>query len=260
VWFDESVKRLNNEERGTFLGAFKADDKVFTLMQSGEYRLTGYDLTTHFDEDLIHIEKFEPEKVMSVVYLEGKQGFWYFKRFPLEETDKKVLLISDHTGSKMITWSLDQRPVFKVKFDEKANGKDYEDEEIVAEDFIGVKSYKAKGKRISTHTIKKVSWLEPLEPIVPEVEEIDDTGDDFNDNGQDDLENQEAESVDESKVAMDTKVKAPDEIPLEIVGEDIFDEETEPGVKPGEDKDTKPVKKKIRKKPTDDESSQMTLF
>jgi len=260
VWFDDSVKRLNNEERGTFLGAFKADDKIFTFMQSGEYRLTGYDLTTHFDEDLIHIEKFEPEKVMSVVYLEGKQGFWYFKRFPLEETDKKVLIISEYPGSKLIAWSLDQRPVFKVKFDEKANGKDYEDEEIVAEDFIGVKSYKAKGKRISTHAIKKVSWAEPLEPIVQEVEEVDDVDDDSNDNAQDDLDNQEAENVDEQKVAVDTKVKAPKEIPLEIVSEDIFDEETEPGVKPDEDKDPKPIKKKIRKKPTDDESSQMTLF
>lgn len=260
VWFDDSVKRLNNEERGTFLGAFKADDKIFTFMQSGEYRLTGYDLTTHFDEDLIHIEKFEPEKVMSVVYLEGKQGFWYFKRFPLEETDKKVLIISEHPGSKLIAWSLDERPVFKVKFDEKANGKEYEDEEIVAEDFIGVKSYKAKGKRLSNHAVKKVTWLEPLEPIVPEVEEVDDTDDDFNDDGHDKIENQEAENADESKVVVETKVKAPDEIPLEIVSDKTFDQETESGVKPDEDKDTKPIKKKIRKKPTDDESAQMTLF
>ncbi len=261
VWFDDSVKRLNNEERGIFLGAFKADDKIFTLMQSGEYRLTGYDLTTHFDEDLIQIEKFNPDKVMSVVYLEGKQGFWYFKRFPLKETDKKLLFISEHPGSKMITWSMDQRPVFKVNFDEKANGKDYEDEAFVAEDFIGVKSYKAKGKRLSTHAIKKVTWLESLESIPVKNDEVDDEADDdTNNNGKDNKVNQEAENAEGSNVAKVSKEKIPDEIPLEIVSDAPFEQEIENGGKHDKKDEAKSSKKKTRKKPADDDATQMSLF
>ncbi len=263
VWFDESVKRLNNEERGKFLGAFKSDEKILTVMQSGEYRLTGYDLTTHFDEDLIHIEKFDPRRVMTVIYFEGKQGFWYMKRFQVEESDKKILFISEHPDSKMISFSMDERPVLEVNFDDKKNEKELENEEVVAEEFIGVKSYKAKGKRLSNFAIKKINWLEPLEPENPEPE------------------NEEEESV-EANIAETTESKTDknpetDKKPAEVKPPEPekkpagtekprpkSDEDTEI-TKPDLNSDKKnpnpsvaPTKKK--RKPGEDDHSQMTLF
>ena len=171
IWFDESVKRLNTEERGIYLGAFKGDDKILTVMQSGEYRLTGYDISTHFDEDLIVIEKFDPEKVVSAVYFDASQGMMYIKRFTIEKTDKKMSFIGDNKDSRLITLTMDYRPVLEVIFDEKKNEKALENLEIDVEAFIGIKSYKAKGKRLSTFAVKKVRWLEPLPYEPPQTEE-----------------------------------------------------------------------------------------
>jgi topoisomerase-4 subunit A len=249
VWFDESVKRLNNEERGKFLGSFKSDEKILTVMQSGEYRLTGYDLTTHFDEDLIHIEKFDPQKVMTVIYYEGNQGFWYMKRFQVEESDKKILFISEHPDSKLISFSMDERPVLEVKFDDKKNEKEIESEEVVAEDFIGVKSYKAKGKRLSNFAIKKINWLVPLEPEKKEPEDADDMQADSSEKSKDD----QAELPEPEKESADTgKPGAGKSDDMEIKSLDKQSETTKPSpLKP-------PARKK--RKSGEDDNSQMTLF
>jgi len=163
IWFDDSVKRLNTEERGKYLNAFKGSDKIATLMQSGEYRLTGFDLSTHFDPDLIHIEKYDPEKVFTAIYIEPKTGLHYLKRFTLEETDKKINFVSDNPEAKLVTISEHSRPNLEVFFDHKRNEKQIDTQTINVEEFIAVKSYRAKGKRISNHFIKTVKWLEPLE-------------------------------------------------------------------------------------------------
>ncbi|HQF02174.1 MAG TPA: DNA gyrase/topoisomerase IV subunit A [Bacteroidales bacterium] len=163
IWFDDSVKRLNTEERGKYLNAFKGSDKIVTLMQSGEYRLTGFDLSTHFDPDLIHIEKYDPKKVFTAIYIEPKTGLHYLKRFTLEETDKKINFVSDNPEAKLVTISEHSRPNLEVFFDHKRNEKQIDTQTINVEEFIAVKSYRAKGKRISNHFIKTVKWLEPLE-------------------------------------------------------------------------------------------------
>jgi topoisomerase-4 subunit A len=181
VWFDPSVKRLNNDQRGNFIGAFEGDNKILAIMQSGDYRLTGFDLSTHFDEDLLHLEKYDADTIITAVYLDGSQNLWYIKRFKVEETDKKTRFISEHPESKLILVTTDERPVLQVMMDEKKNEKEAEDLVIVADEFIGEKGYKAKGKRLTNLEIKKVKWLEPLaseeeseepgEPETPEVEE-----------------------------------------------------------------------------------------
>jgi topoisomerase-4 subunit A len=176
VWYDPSVKRLNNDQRGNFIGAFEGDNKILALMQSGDYRLTGFDLSTHFDEDLLHLEKYDPDTIITAVYLDGSQSLWYIKRFKAEETDKKTRFISEHPESKLILVTTDERPVLQVMLDEKKNEKEAEDLVIVAEEFIGEKGYKAKGKRLTNLAIKKVKWLESLaseeEPEEPEELEI----------------------------------------------------------------------------------------
>lgn len=162
IWFDESIKRLNTEGRGKLLGAFSGDDKILALMQSGDYRLYNYDLGTHFEEDLLIIEKFNPAKPITAIYFNGQKQHYYLKRFEVEPTDKKTDFLNDDTSSKLIQVSSDWLPVVKVVFDEKANNRVIEDEVIVASEFIDVKSYKAKGKRITTNGVKKIVLLDPL--------------------------------------------------------------------------------------------------
>lgn len=170
IWFDDSVKRLNTEERGQYIGAFKGSDKIVALMQSGEYRLTGFDLTTHFDSDLIHLEQFDPDKVFTAIYIESKTGLHYLKRFTLEETEKKTNFVSDDPDSKLLTISVDDRPMLELYFDHKRNEKEIPNEVVNVEEFISAKSHKAKGKRLSKYFIKKVEWLEPPEMEASEEE------------------------------------------------------------------------------------------
>ncbi|NTW25230.1 MAG: DNA gyrase/topoisomerase IV subunit A, partial [Lentimicrobium sp.] len=102
IWFDDSIRRLNTEGRGRLLGAFSADDKILTLMQSGQYRLYNFDISNHFDEDLLIIEKFNEKKPVSVVYYNAEKEFYYLKRFQVEQTDKKTDFIGEETASKLI--------------------------------------------------------------------------------------------------------------------------------------------------------------
>lgn len=173
IWFDDTVKRLNTEQRGIFLGEFKGSDKILTITKSGGIRLYNFDLSNHFDDDLLIIKKYNPEKVVSAVYVDGETQKHYLKRFQIEDTDKKVSLLDEHPETQLISLSLNSTPKITVVFDKDVNGKNYENEEIDAVEFIGTKSYKAKGKRISNHAIKDIVWIEPEEPeeIVEETQE-----------------------------------------------------------------------------------------
>jgi topoisomerase-4 subunit A len=138
-------------------------------MQSGQYRLTSFDLSTHFDEDMILLEKYNPEKVYTAVYQEHQTKHYYIKRFKAELTDKKVEFVE--APDKLILFSADPFPRLEMYFDMKVKTKGAEQEEIVAHEYIGVKGYKAKGKRLSVHAVKKVGWLESLtieEPAAPD--------------------------------------------------------------------------------------------
>ncbi len=241
IWFDDSVKRLNTEDRGRYLGAFKGSDKIISLMQSGEYRITGFDLTTHFDSDLIHIEQFDPEHVFSAVYLEGKTGLHYLKRFTAEETDKKTAFVNDDPDSKLLSISVDDNPLIELFFDHKRNEKEIENEVVNVEEFIGVKSHKAKGKRLSKFFIKKVEWLEPPESETPEDDDLPDDPD----NDADEVE----EFVEEPVITQPIE-----EIPQEPEG--FPDEETQQPAK-----SALPETDKKKSKPGQAEiPGQMTLF
>ncbi|MDR1950703.1 MAG: hypothetical protein LBP96_00555, partial [Bacteroidales bacterium] len=143
-------------------GEFKAQDKILELTQDGYYRLVNFDLSTHFDEDMIHIEKFNPKKPITAVYFDGEIQRFYLKRFMVEETDKKTLFIDEHPESYLLTINADWRPMLELEFDKKINKRDIEDEIVDCTEFIGEKSHKAKGKRLSNYAIKSVNWLESL--------------------------------------------------------------------------------------------------
>ena len=174
IWYDETVQRLNTDDRGVLLGAFSGTDRIITVMQSGHYRLNSFDLSAHFDEDMIIIEKYRPDRVYTAIYQERESKQYYIKRFKAELTDKKVEFVEN--SDKLILFTADPYPRLELIFDVKLKAKGAEQEELVAHEFIGVKGYKAKGKRLSVYAVKKLSWLEPLqieEPLL--ADSADDT-------------------------------------------------------------------------------------
>ena len=163
IWYDDSVKRLNVEERGQYLGEFKGEDRILTLMENGSYRLSSFDLGNHFDEDMFRLVKHYPERVVTAVYRDRKSKLWYIKRFMVEESEKRMSFVEEE-NSEFIGLCLDAFPQVRVIFDARANKKEVEDLVVDAAEFIGVKGFKAKGKRLSNYYIKKIEWLEPLQP------------------------------------------------------------------------------------------------
>lgn len=159
IWYDETVQRLNTDGRGILLGDFSGTDRIITLMQSGQYRLTSFDLSTHFDEEMIRIEKYDPGKIYSVIYQESETKSHYIKRFRAEMTDKKVAFVEE--PDRLILLTADLNPRLEILFDMKLKSKGAEQELIEVKDFIGIKSYKAKGKRLTSSPVKKLNWLEP---------------------------------------------------------------------------------------------------
>ena len=158
IWFDQTVKRLNVNGAGVSLGRFSGKDKIFTLTQSGFMRLSGHDLSTHFDDDLLEIRKYSRQTIVSVIYRDGETGSYYLKRFQAEETDKKLAFLDE--GDTLVDYTMDTFPHLKVLYDENS-GKKILEEEIAVTDFVAVKGYKAKGKRITTSQVKQLLWLEP---------------------------------------------------------------------------------------------------
>ncbi len=157
IWFDPSIMRLNVEERGDYLGEFKGNEKILVLTRAGYYQTLEQDLNTHFDEDLLHIEKFVPGKVITLVHYDGNKGEYRVKRFEAEEVSKKTLLVTDHEASCIAFVTSKSAPVLQVSYD--GRGSDREDEEFVIEELIGVKGMKAKGNLFSKDPIKKVELV-----------------------------------------------------------------------------------------------------
>jgi topoisomerase IV subunit A len=174
LWYDDIVRKLNVEGRGEYLGDFKGDDRILMITQSGEYRLYPFDLNIHFADDMIHIEKWNPDKPMSVIYWDGDKEYYYVKRFLLEDSDKPVVFISEHPKSHLEIASTDWKPVVNLQFDGRVNKRD--NEEVVLEEFIAVKGMKALGNRLTTYKVKSIDVLDsiPFEPEPtpePEVKE-----------------------------------------------------------------------------------------
>jgi len=160
IWFDEDVSRLNSDGRGKFLGEFSGDDMILVLYKSGEYVLSNFDLSNHFDDGILLIEKFNPQKILTSVYFDAEQGFYYVKRFELEDIpNRKVNFIGEFPDNRLISYTWDGHPRLELQFGGKNEGR--EPEIIDVYEFIGVKSYKAKGKRLSIYEISQVVQLEP---------------------------------------------------------------------------------------------------
>jgi len=161
IWYDDTVQRLNTDGRGTLLGAFAGSDRILTVNQGGAYKLTSFDLSTHFDEDMIFIGKYNPIDIFTAVYQEGDTRLHYIKRFNIEPAEKKVEFVEP--GDKMVLFTFDKYPQLQVLFDMKLKTKGAESEIFSVHEFIGIKGVKAKGKKITVYPVKKIEWLEPLQ-------------------------------------------------------------------------------------------------
>ncbi|MBN2612143.1 MAG: DNA gyrase/topoisomerase IV subunit A, partial [Bacteroidales bacterium] len=171
IWFDEDVLRLNHDARGRYLGEFKDEDKILVITKSGNFRTASFDLSNHFEDDLIMIEKFNPDKVYSAVYFDASQNFYYVKRFNLEISEKPVSFIGEEEGSKLIRISEVDYPRLEIEFGGK--NKNRTNEIIEVAEFIGVKGYKAKGKRLSNYEVALVKEIEPIKTKVEEIKEAE---------------------------------------------------------------------------------------
>ena len=160
VWFDWDVFRLNNDGRGQFIGEFQGNERLLVVNKDGEYYLSGIDPSTHFSDNILLLQKYDEEKIFSATYFDGEQDFFYLKRFTFEGTDKPQSFISNGNKSYLLELSDDLFPCLHITFGGKHSSR--EPEQIDVEEFIGVKSHKAKGKRLSSFQVKTAKFIEPL--------------------------------------------------------------------------------------------------
>ena len=170
IWFDPDINRLNYDEHGQFLGEFHDDDQILVILKNGEFYLTNFDVSNHYENNILRIEKYQPDKVWTVVlYDADQQGYPYLKRFVVEASKRKQNFLGENANSQLLILTDTVYPLIKVVFG--GNDAYREPMEIDAEQFIAVKGFKAKGKRISTWTIGSIEELEPQR--FPEPEETE---------------------------------------------------------------------------------------
>ena len=171
VWFDADVLRLNYDERGQYLGEFQSDDLILVAMENGDFYTTNFDLNNHYEPGIRIIEKFDANKVWSAaLYDADQQGYPYLKRFTFEPSAKKLNYLGENKQNELILLSDVVYPRIQVTFG--GADKFREPLEVDVEEFIGIKSYKAKGKRITTFAIESIVELEPTRfPEETEAEE-----------------------------------------------------------------------------------------
>ena len=221
VWFDRDVLRLNYDNRGEFLGEFQSDDLILVITKTGEYYTTSFDLTNHYDADTKIIEKYDGDKIWSVALFDAEQNFPYLKRFTLEPSQKRVNFLGESADSTLLHISNEVYPRFEIIF----GGKDAERDPITidVDEFIGIKSCKAKGKRICTWEIASVNELEPTrypEPVENEDGEWEENGE----NGGEEVEQPISDEKPVEKVTTVRPAQTDSVLPGNVTGDD--DEDT----------------------------------
>ena len=192
VWFDDTVQRLNVDGRGELLGEFRPSDKILIISQTGKLKVITPELTTHFDTDMVVLEKWVPTKPISAIYYDGEKERYYIKRFLVETENKEESFITEHPNSQLEIVSTDYRPVAELVFP-KVKGVQKESVTVDIESYIAIKGFKALGNQLTTDKLKQVNLLEPLHyelpvEVVPEKvkldENLDESGVQLDDDGQ----------------------------------------------------------------------------
>jgi len=176
VWFDADVLRVNYDEHGLYLGEFWDEDRILVINNDGTYYTTSFDLTAHFEDNILRIEKLDPDKVWSLIQWNGELKYYYGKRFKLDDANAKVQsILGEDSDSRIAVLSDRAEATFRILFKDENR----EPLDILMEDFIDEKSARAKGKRVTTLDVASIEDITP-EPIIeePEVDEVspDETG------------------------------------------------------------------------------------
>ena len=170
VWWDPDIQRINYDEHGEYLGEFMNNDQILVVLKTGEYYLTNFDANNHYEQNVLRIEKYKEKKVWTAVLWDAEnQNQPYIKRFMFEDSKKKQSFLGENPDSTLILLTDTPYPLLELTFNEpdKFRGP----LQVDAEEFIGVKGFKAKGKRLTTFALAKVKELEPVRVPEPEVEE-----------------------------------------------------------------------------------------
>ena len=176
IWFDDTVQRLNVDGRGDLLGEFRGEDKILVVLQNGSLKIIDPDMSTHFNDDMIVLEKWIPKKPLSVVYFDGKKQRFFIKRFLVENENKHEKFITEHKDSFLELISTDWRPVIDVVFNKIRNKTQKPNQVIELEQFISIKGIKAMGNQLSSEKIKQINTLEAIEyepPVEMPADEIE---------------------------------------------------------------------------------------
>jgi topoisomerase-4 subunit A len=169
IWFDETVQRLNVDKRGELLGEFKPEDRLLIINQKGIIKTIKPELSTHFESDMIVLEKWVPEKPISVIYYDGDKEKYFVKRFMIDNPNKEEVFISEHPKSQLEIVATEYRPMAEVLFSKR----NLEPILLNFEEFISIKGIKAQGNQLTADKIKQVNMLEPLPYEAPVIEDVE---------------------------------------------------------------------------------------
>lgn len=168
IWFDDAVQRLNVDGRGELIGEFRGEDRLLIIRQSGVVKTIMPELTTHFDDDMIVLEKWIPKKPISAIYFDGEKERYFVKRFLIENEGKEETFISEHPKSHLEIVSTDWKPVAEIEFT-KERGKDRKDNQVIElESFIAIKGISALGNQLTRDKVNTISLLDPIPFEAPE--------------------------------------------------------------------------------------------
>ncbi|WGD34604.1 DNA gyrase/topoisomerase IV subunit A [Olleya sp. YS] len=168
IWFDDTVQRLNVDGRGELIGEFRGEDKLLIINQKGVAKTVTPEVTLHFDDDMIILEKWVPKKPISAIYFDGEKEKYFVKRFVVENENKEESFITDHPNSQLEIVSTDWKPVADIEFT-KERGKDRRDNETInLEDFIAIKGITALGNQLTKHKVNQINLLDPIPYEAPE--------------------------------------------------------------------------------------------
>ncbi|MBQ2239568.1 MAG: DNA gyrase/topoisomerase IV subunit A, partial [Alistipes sp.] len=176
IWYDEDVRRLNTDGRGMLLGEFKGEDKIVVWTAKNQYYITGFDVQQHFPDDTIRVERYIAGRVYALCYYDGEQNYYYMKRFQLEEGDKIQFFLEE--GAPMRFEGMTYRKGAQLEITFGGQHEQRPAEMVDVDEFITIKSHRAKGKRLSTYEIASLRFIEPEEPEMDEELEDDSLMDD----------------------------------------------------------------------------------
>lgn len=273
IWWDEVVSRLNVDGRGTFLGSFKGDDRLLLLYANGDLQLSNFDLANRYDDDLIHIEKWHPERSIAAVYFDAEKELHFVKRFQVEiKSDKRTSFISESEGSRLDVVSTAYQPEIKIVFNKRLKEtKNLDDKLIRLDEFIDVKGMKSQGNQLTKLAVKDIELTHQIagevpwpEPELSEDEEEDDIDTEDNDDvdNEDDGDIELSGEIEEVEDVPAKKPKKTAKDKSEAVSDDDGPVEIEWDLTKSDEEEEQAAPKKKKSGPIkfEEDDSQQTLF